>query len=94
MPTRLCPTVLSIAAAAVVLTLSGTAFAQTTPETAPAERDHVPESARDPQVMVPPKADDVDHTKEDRDRAAKRGAVKSVIPPTSAPGNPDDARKP
>jgi hypothetical protein len=59
-------------------------FAQTSPETAPPERSQTPESARDPQVMVPEKADDIDHTKEARDQAVRRGAVRSSRQPAPA----------
>jgi hypothetical protein len=67
--------------AIAALSLAAPAFAQSSPETAPADKTGVPESARDPQDKVPETADDIDHTKKNRDEAAKRGAVRSNTPP-------------
>jgi hypothetical protein len=76
---------LVVTAAVMALAIGAPVLAQTTPETSPAERTQTPESARDPQVMVPETADDVDRTKEARDKAVKRGAVRSVTPPAKPP---------
>lgn len=66
-------------------------------DTTPSQRPNTPETARDPQVGVPETADDIDHTKEDREKAVKKGAVKSAQAPVTsdddktAPSDDDSA---